>query len=229
MLERIPGMAKKEKKVRIFSALEVADICGVVNQTAINWIKNGFLKAFMTPGGQYRVYAEDLLAFLSARGMRVPAELAELSGPADPPDAAAEGPDWGSILIVDDDENINTLLKKYLARRMPSITVIQAFDGFEAGKLVSEARPGVILLDVNLPGVDGHKLCRRIKGDPALGSPVIIVITGLTDSGVEQTIMAEGADAFFSKPLDLEKLREKIEELSGARARAGGARAGGAP
>ena len=65
-------MGKKEKKVRIFSALEVADICGVVNQTAINWIKNGFLKAFMTPGGQYRVYAEDLLAFLSSRGMRIP-------------------------------------------------------------------------------------------------------------------------------------------------------------
>ena len=57
-------MARKEKKVRTFSALEVADICGVVNQTAINWIRNGFLKAFMTPGGQYRVYLEDLLAFL---------------------------------------------------------------------------------------------------------------------------------------------------------------------
>jgi two-component system OmpR family response regulator len=223
MLERITGMAKKEKKVRIFSALEVADICGVVNQTAINWIKNGFLKAFMTPGGQYRVYAEDLLAFLSSRGMRVPGELTELAALADPVEGAVERPDWSRILIVDDDENINMLLKKYLARRMPSITVIQAFDGFEAGKLVSEARPGVILLDINLPGVDGHKLCRRIKGDPALGSPVIIVITGLTDTEVEQTIMAEGADAFFPKPLDLEKLQQKIEELSGARARAGGA------
>ena len=103
-------MAKKEKKVRIFSALEVADICGVVNQTAINWIKNGFLKAFMTPGGQYRVYAEDLLAFLSSRGMRIPDELSE---------SAEEGPDWNRILIVDDDQNINTLLKRYLTRLMP--------------------------------------------------------------------------------------------------------------
>ena len=64
-------MGKKEKKVRIFSALEVADICGVVNQTAINWIKNGFLKAFMTPGGQYRVYAEDLFTFFSFFAMSV--------------------------------------------------------------------------------------------------------------------------------------------------------------
>ena len=56
-------MAKSIKKIRIFSALEVANLCGVVNQTAINWIRNGYLKAFTTPGGQYRIYAEDLMAF----------------------------------------------------------------------------------------------------------------------------------------------------------------------
>ncbi|HTP58308.1 MAG TPA: response regulator [Spirochaetia bacterium] len=201
-------MAKKEKKVRIFSALEVADICGVVNQTAINWIKNGFLKAFMTPGGQYRVYAEDLLAFLSSRGMRVPEELLE---------SAEDGPLWDRVLIVDDDENINTLIKRFLTRRMPSATVLQAFDGFEAGKQISDSRPGVIILDISLPGIDGHRLCRRIKEDPGLGSPIIIAITGLTDEDMEQTVTTEGADAFFRKPLDLEKLQEKIEELTAAR------------
>jgi len=207
-------VAKKEKKVRIFSALEVADICGVVNQTAINWIKNGFLKAFMTPGGQYRVYAEDLLTFLTSRGMRIPAELVE---------AEESPPDWRRILIVDDDENINTLIKRFLTRRLPGATIMQAFDGFEAGKQISEGKPGVILLDINLPGIDGHKLCRRIKEDPALGSPVIIAITGLTDTGLERTIIGEGADAFFAKPLDFEKLCVRIEELTAARAAAGGA------
>ena len=72
-------MAKSGKKIRIFSALEVANICGVVNQTAINWIKNNHLKAFTTPGGQYRIYAEDLLDFLQSRGMRVPEELQEIA------------------------------------------------------------------------------------------------------------------------------------------------------
>jgi len=202
-------MGKKEKKVRIFSALEVADICGVVNQTAINWIKNGFLKAFMTPGGQYRVYAEDLLSFLSSRGMRVPEGLVE---------SADTGPDWDRLLIVDDDENINMLLKRYLSRLSPSLNVLQAFDGYEAGKLISESRPGVILLDINLPGIDGHKLCRRIKEDSTLGSPIIIAITGLADEGVGERIIEEGADAFLRKPLDFEKLWSTIEELTSSRA-----------
>jgi len=202
-------MAKKEKKVKIFSALEVADICGVVNQTAINWIKNGFLKAFMTPGGQYRVYAEDLLAFLSSRGMRIPEGLVEGTDSA---------PDWKRVLIVDDDEDINMLLKRYLGRMSPGLTVQQAFDGFEAGKLISEGRPGVILLDLNLPGIDGHKLCRRIKEDPTLGSPVIIAITGIDDEGTGERILGEGADAFLRKPIDFDRLWSTIEQLSAARA-----------
>ncbi len=201
-------MARKEKKVRIFSALEVADICGVVNQTAINWIRNGFLKAFTTPGGQYRVYLEDLVEFLKARGMRIPAELAE---------AAEEEPSWQRILIVDDDETINTLLKKFLARRFPEAEVRQAFDGFDAGTQLSEWKPGVVLLDINLPGVDGHTLCQRIKAGAGAAAPIVIVITGLSDAGIEETTMREGADAFFAKPLDLEKLRASIEALTAAR------------
>ena len=53
-------MSKDSRKTIVYSALEVANICGVVNQTAINWIRNGYLKAFSTPGGQYRVYQDDL-------------------------------------------------------------------------------------------------------------------------------------------------------------------------
>ena len=48
-------MKESEGKSVVYSALEVANICGVVNQTAINWIRNKHLKAFSTPGGQFRV------------------------------------------------------------------------------------------------------------------------------------------------------------------------------
>jgi two-component system OmpR family response regulator len=137
--------------------------------------------------------------------MRVPQELEGNVGNGNP--------EWERILIVDDDQNINNLLKRFLVKRMPEHTIFQAFDGFEAGRLISEWRPGVILLDINLPGIDGHKLCQKIKHDPALGNPVVIAITGLTDDGLEQTIMQEGADAFYAKPLDFESLRSKILQL----------------
>ena len=84
-------MAKKTSKVKIYSALEVANICGVVNQTAINWIRNGYLKAFSTPGGQYRVYKDDLIEFLTTRGIRLPEDLLE--------DQGAEA-DWNSVIVL---------------------------------------------------------------------------------------------------------------------------------
>ncbi len=197
-------MAKVSNKVRIFSALEVANLCGVVNQTAINWIRNGYLKAFTTPGGQYRVYSEDLTLFLETRGMRTPKELTE---------GIQTSTDWNVLLIIDDDTVVNNLIRRYFEKKHPKMIIIQAFDGFEAGSLITEKHPGYVLLDIDLPGIDGHKLCRTIKNDPNFGKPFVIAITGLDNIEVQNKIISEGADAFFGKPLDMKKLSTTISEM----------------
>jgi two-component system, OmpR family, response regulator len=197
-------MAKTDKKIRIFSALEVANICGVVNQTAINWIKNGYLKAFTTPGGQYRVYSEDLVEFLHSRGMRMPEELQRILD---------EQMEVDSILIVDDDQDLNNMVAQYLTQRYPDYSIYQAYDGFEAGKLIAEHKPSVILLDIDLPGVDGHKLCRSIKEDKTLTSPIVISVSGLDDPAEREQMLKDGADEFLPKPVDLDLLPETIERL----------------
>ena len=202
-------MGKDNRKVRIFSALEVANICGVVNQTAINWIKSGYLKAFTTPGGQYRVYSDDLYKFLVDRGMRIPSEVE---------DVVNDERRARRLLIVDDDAELNNLLRKFLARSMPDYDVCQAFDGFEAGKLLAESKPGVVILDINLPGVNGHRLCQTMKSDPTLGNPIVVAISGLSDPDTEASILKEGADSFLAKPLDLEELAARVRELAAARA-----------
>ena len=201
-------MAKNDKKVRIFSALEVANICGVVNQTAINWIKNGYLKAFTTPGGQYRVYSEDLVEFLHSRGMRMPDELKRV---------LEEQLEVDTILIVDDDTDLNNLMQQYLSKRYPGYQIHQAFDGFEAGRLLAESKPGVVILDIDLPGVNGHKLARSIKEAGGVTTPLIVAVSGLDDPEEVNRILKDGADAFLAKPLELDKLYEKIEELVAAR------------
>ncbi len=197
-------MPKNVKKIRIFSALEVANLCGVVNQTAINWIRNGYLKAFTTPGGQYRIYAEDLMGFLEKRGMRVPQELE---------DHFKDDVDWTSLLIVDDDVELNDIVKRYFEKRIESLKISQAHDGFEAGRLISEKRPGFVILDIDLPGLNGHAVCRKIKEDPILGKPFVISITGLDRPEEREAMIADGADAFFPKPLDFEELVKTVQEL----------------
>lgn len=198
-------MAKNDRKVKIFSALEVANICGVVNQTAINWIRNGYLKAFTTPGGQYRVYVEELMGFLEARGMRIPEELHE---------QLRDEIGWNSILIVDDDHELNDLMKRWFEKKLPDYEVHQAYDGFEAGKALAELRPGFVFLDIDLPGLDGHRLCRKIKEDPSFGKPFIIAMTGLDIPEEKDAILEDGADAFFGKPLDFDQIITTLNELA---------------
>jgi two-component system OmpR family response regulator len=199
-------MAKLDQKIKIYSALEVANMCGVVNQTAINWIRSGYLKAFTTPGGQYRVYAEDLSKFLESRGMRFPDELSKRGD---------RGVNWNSILVIDDDRDFNQVIKDFLALRFSFFEVIQAWDGFDAGRLCLEKRPGFLVLDVNLPGIDGYGLCRKIKTETPFGKPFIIAVTGQNDPSVKERIIAEGADAFFMKPVDFSSFGGVIADLYG--------------
>ena len=201
-------MSKKdfEEKSVVFSALEVAKLCGVVNQTAINWIKGNHLKAYQTPGGQFRVYPEDLYDFMMSRNMRIPEELKELCKPEDPEGCPLK------ILFVDDDEAFNSVSVKLLAKHFPDAQIFQAFDGFEAGAKMVEKQPNCLILDIGLPGIDGLRLCSRIRESDAFGKPEIIVVTGLEDDDTEKKCRDLGVRYYFKKPLVVSELAAAIGE-----------------
>lgn len=188
------------KNEKVYSALEVAKICGVVNQTAINWIKAGYLKAFCTPGGQYRVYPEDLADFMTKRNMKLPEEFNR------------KDQFEYRLLIVDDDKGLNCVMAKYISKNCGNLNlkIFQAFDGFEAGVLVLQEKPDVILLDLDLPGVDGLSLCKKIRQEKQFGSPRVVVETALEDDEMEKNLSELGVDAYFKKPLNLKEVAEAV-------------------
>jgi excisionase family DNA binding protein len=188
-------MSKGRRRVRIFSALEVANICGVVNQTAINWIRNGHLKAFTTPGGQYRIYAKDLTAFLDKRGMSASGEVLQVM---------MENANWNTFLVAAD-FSINDSLKDGISGLFPEYAIIQAFDWFDIGRKVTEEKPGFVLLDTGLPGVDISRFISILKEDSVFGKPYIFLLT----SGSTHV----QADAVFTKPLDFGRLEATIRGL----------------
>jgi two-component system, OmpR family, response regulator len=199
-------MIKKIEKPVIYSALEVANICGVVNQTAINWINNGYLKAFKTPGGQYRVYPDDLVDFMSNRNMHVPMKLLTTCV-----NRSVYSPE--TLLVVDDDKAFNNLITTYLKEKLPPVTIIQTFDGFDAGVQLSMKHPRCLILDIDLPGVDGFELCRKINGNKDYCKPAIIVVTGLQGEDDEKKIRELGISQFFRKPLKLEELAAAVDSV----------------
>ncbi|MDR1863866.1 MAG: helix-turn-helix domain-containing protein [Treponema sp.] len=195
-------MSRNGRKVRIFSALEAANICGVVNQTAINWIKNGHLKAFTTPGGQYRIYAKDLAAFLEKRGLDASEEALQV---------IMENANWNTLLIAGGDAKLSEVLRERLQREFSDIDIIQAFDGFETGRSLAEKRPGFILLDTEFPGVDCPRLVATIRADSSFGRPFILLIGGFA-SGEDP---GNDVAAVFPKPPDLDRITSVIRDLEG--------------
>ena len=195
-------MSKESNKTIVYSALEVANICGVVNQTAINWIRNGYLRAFCTPGGQYRVYLDDLVDCMTKRKMRIPEELLQYT---------SSDKDNVNILIVDDDKGLNMVLSKFFEREMPQAKITQVYNGFDAGAELAKKTTNVVLLDLNLPGVDGYDICHRINTSEKFGKPSVFVITASQDKETEDKLTRMGAQGFFKKPLDLVKIVEAVK------------------
>jgi excisionase family DNA binding protein len=188
-------MSRNGRLVRVFSALEVANICGVVNQTAINWIRNGHLKAFTTPGGQYRIYAKDLAAFLGKRGMSASGEVLQI---------IIENANW-NVLLIAAEKSVNDSLKTVIEGHFPEYSIVQAFDWFEIGRKMTEEKPGLILLDEDLSGVDISRFIQTLREDPVFGRPYIILLVS-GDSAFQ-------ANLLLTKPIDITKLETVLKDV----------------
>ena len=194
-------MDKKRKRIKIYSALEVANICGVVNQTAINWIKNGSLKAFTTPGGQYRVYAEHLVDFLKERGMKVPAAVLE---------SLNDGfVNEKKILIIDTDRVAIKELRDGLSEALTGYFFISAATSFDAGRLLMAEKPEIIILSESFAELTVENLYDTISSRRDYEMPAIIFIAE-ENSQVRES---KKASLFLHQPVEIEKLVEFINGI----------------
>jgi two-component system response regulator VicR len=114
------------------------------------------------------------------------------------------------ILVVDDNHDNTDIIRHYLEARQYPITV--AHDGDEALALFDQVRPGLVLLDVMMPGRDGWEVCRLMKQHPTLGRLVrIIMVTALDEWDDKQQALRTGADDYVEKPFDLARLAATVE------------------
>ena len=116
-----------------------------------------------------------------------------------------------SILVVDDDKLAQNLIKAALAKE--NYTVIFAANGFEALMLLRKQRPDLILMDMNMPEIDGLEVTRRIKASELLAAIPIIMVTGNNTKIDVMNCLKAGASDYIVKPINREILLDKISKL----------------
>jgi two-component system, cell cycle response regulator DivK len=114
------------------------------------------------------------------------------------------------VLVVEDQEDNRQILRDLLGSA--DIEMIEACDGPAGLAAAASERPDLILMDIQLPGLDGYEVTRRIKADPALRAIPIIAVTSYALSGDEDKARAAGCDAYVTKPYSPRQLLAKIRE-----------------
>src|SRR3954451_25231718 len=114
------------------------------------------------------------------------------------------------ILVVEDQEDNRQILRDLLDNA--NFEMVEAENGEEALVAVAKRRPDLILMDIQLPILDGYEVSRRIRADPALRSIPIIAVTSYALSGDEAKARQAGCDDYVTKPYSPRQLLAKVRE-----------------
>ncbi len=178
----------------VFTTGEAAKVCKVSQQTIIRCFDNGQLKGFRVPGSKFRrIPREALYKFMKDNQI--------------PTDALESGK--RKVLVVDDEPEIVEIITAGLLDD-GRFEIKVAANGFDAGMMVKEYRPDLIVLDVNLPDINGKEVCHRVRADQNLEEVRIICISGEVMEDRIQELKLAGADDFVQKPFDVDVLIERM-------------------
>ncbi len=127
-----------------------------------------------------------------------------------PPDLLPKSP---HVVVVDDEPEIARIIGRAIRLQHPDYEVSEAYDGFQAGTVITTLLPEVVILDLRMPGLDGFETCRMIKGNPLTRTTQIIVVTAFPSQENETHAIECGAVICLPKPLNLAELVRHVSRL----------------
>jgi excisionase family DNA binding protein len=182
----------------VYTTFQISQYLSVDITTVMSWIDAGKLTAYKTPGGHRRVPHKDFLEFLKKYKMPVPSEILNPSP---------------KVLVVDDEPSVQKLVQRFIKKIDENVEITSATDGFEAGRKLESGTPDLVILDLNLPGMDGFKVCKNIRAAESTKDVKILAISGEGTDENKRKILSCGANEFMAKPFDPDSFATLIRKL----------------
>jgi excisionase family DNA binding protein len=196
----------------VIGTQEAAQRLGVSVRTVQLWVEKGTLQAWKTSGGHRRILRSSVDAAIRDRGTTLERR----------PTAAPR------VLIVEDDATMQSYYAALLEILNPNAELILAADGYEGLIALGSAAPDLMLVDVDMPGMDGISMLKKIGTKEIGGAVKIAVVTGLSAAQLEERGGVPAGIPIFAKPLNVDSLSALLKDLARAEitrsANAGGLR-----
>ena len=116
-----------------------------------------------------------------------------------------------NVLVAEDNPVNRELLRELLEARGYNVT--EAPDGQEALRMIGQAHPDILLLDIGMPILDGFAVVRKIRENPSLATLMVLAVTAYAMQGDRENILNAGFDGYLSKPINARDLANELERL----------------
>lgn len=178
---------------------EISELCQVATATVLQWIREGKLKAYRSPGKSSCVAANDLMIFFKKYNLPVPENFPIRNSRA-------------RLLIVDDDPNMAQAIRRIFVRDK-GIDIDVAADGFDAGIKLLVFKPDLVILDMKMPGMNGFEVAQRIKDSPNCHQIKVICVSAFFEDEDKARLLKLGVDCCLDKPFEIAELLEKVRQM----------------
>lgn len=180
---------------------EIAKITGISQKTIKNYCTQGKIKSEKTPITNYRrISRQNLVRFLEENS--IPLDI-------------LDGKSGKKVLVTDDDKKIVKLVTEYLKNIDESFIIDTASNGYEACIKAGVLIPDIMILDLNMPKVDGFEVVRNIRTIEETKHARIIICTGYASEENRKTLEEFGVSLIIEKPVKFEEFKKAVSMLTG--------------
>lgn len=193
-------MGINDKSEEVCSTREAAALLGVSLRTVQLWVESGVLDAWKTPGGHRRVSVRSVQEVIAGRHFEH--------------EQVAVADDAIAVLIVEDDKMLRRLYEITIEKWSIKTHIVAVQDGFEALVEIGKRKPDLIITDINMKGMDGITLLRKLRAGQAYDDVEIIVVTGLDAEKLEEMGGVPEGVTVFIKPAPFALIQSCIQNVA---------------
>ncbi|MEI6802554.1 MAG: response regulator [Burkholderiales bacterium] len=206
-------MRSTPKVLKTFcTSAEAAKLLGVSLRTVQLWAEAGVLEAWKTGGGHRRINRTSVERLLhSPKGHRV--RKVGTAGSSDQAASTQPAPPSFNILVAEDNAILRKLYEVNLSRWPMRPRVTTAGDGYEALIIMGHSKPDLLVLDLNMPDIDGFRMLQTIRSTPELANTAVIVVSGLDAAEIKSRGGVPEGIPILCKPIPFPELQALAQKL----------------